>query len=161
MRGKPFALVGGLPARVSFSVSHSGEHGLIATTPEGRIGVDVEERSARRDMEGDIPLLFAPGEQTELAAAGGARKVELFYSLWTMKEALLKAAGLGLALDTTSFEIPLPMCRGARKCLLRIPPMPAVEWRLENLGDSRFAAALARETLAGRDGERGRGLRAP
>ncbi|MCY3590925.1 MAG: 4'-phosphopantetheinyl transferase superfamily protein [Acidobacteriota bacterium] len=143
--GKPFALVGGLPAPVSFNVSHSGRHGLIAIAPRGRIGVDVEDRRARRDMDDDIRLLFAPGEQAGLASAEGDRKAELFYSLWTMKEALVKAAGVGLRIDTTSFEIPPAMSRGATSCLVRLPVGPSVRWRLENLGNRRYAAALAVE----------------
>lgn len=147
--GKPFALVDGCAAPVSFNVSHSGRYGLIAIAPRGRIGVDVEDRRPRRDLEGDIRVLFAPGEQAEFAKADDARKMDLFYSLWTMKEALAKASGVGLALDTTSFEIPSAMCRGRRMCLVRLPMAPSVDWRLENLGNSRFAAALAFEVPPG------------
>lgn len=149
--GKPFALVGGLPAPVSFNVSHSGRHGLIAMAPRGRIGVDVEDRKARRDMDDDIRLLFAPGEQAGLASAEGSTKAELFYNLWTMKEALVKAAGVGLRIDTTSFEIPPAMSRGATSCLVRLPVAPSVRWRLENLGNRRYAAALAVEEVPAAD----------
>ncbi|MDE2691871.1 MAG: 4'-phosphopantetheinyl transferase superfamily protein [Acidobacteriota bacterium] len=149
--GKPFALVGGLPAPVSFNVSHSGRHGLIAIAPRGRIGVDVEDRKARRDMDDDIRLLFAPGEQAGLASAEGDRKTDLFYSLWTMKEALVKAAGVGLRIDTTSFEIPSAMSRDATSCVVRLPVTPSVRWRLENLGNRRYAAALAVEDLPAAD----------
>ena len=143
--GKPFALVGGSRAPISFNVSHSGRHGLIALAPQGRIGVDVEDRMARRDMDGDIRLLFAPGERAGLASAEGSGKADLFYNLWTMKEALVKAAGIGLRIDTTSFEIPPAMSRGATSCLVRLPVAPSVRWRLENLGNRRYAAALAVE----------------
>ncbi len=149
--GKPFALVGGRPAPVSFNVSHSGRHGLIAIAPRGRIGVDVEERKARRDMDDDIRLLFAPGERAGLASVEGSRKAYLFYSLWTMKEALVKAAGVGLRIDTTSFEIPTAMSRGATSCVVRLPVTPSVRWRLENLGNRRYAAALAVEDLPAAD----------
>ncbi len=96
-------------------------------------------------MDGDIRMLFAPGERAELAAARGTRKVDLFYSLWTMKEALVKAVGTGLSLDTASFEIPPSMYRGARRCVIRLPETSSLRWRLENLGNLRFAAALAHE----------------
>ncbi len=149
--GKPFALVGGSRAPISFNVSHSGRHGLIALAPQGRIGVDVEDRMARRDMDGDIRLLFAPGERAGLASAEGSGKADLFYNLWTMKEALVKAAGIGLRIDTTSFEIPPAMRRGATSCLVRLPVAPSVRWRLENLGNRRYAAALAVEDLPASD----------
>ena len=49
--GKPFARIRGLEAPISFNVSHSGVHGLIAVSPRGRIGVDVEEPTSRRNLD--------------------------------------------------------------------------------------------------------------
>lgn len=148
--GKPYALVDGIPSSVSFNVSHSENHGLIALAPAGRIGVDVEERSTRRDPDGELRTMFAPVEQKELARATGRSKVHLFYTLWTMKEALLKGIGEGLARDTSTFEIPPPMYRGMRSTVFRFPDAPSVGWRLVNLSNSRFAAALALELGTGR-----------
>ena len=143
--GKPYALVNGIPNPVSFNVSHSEKHGLIALAPAGRIGVDVEERSTRHDPDGYLQTMFAPAERAELARATGRSKVDLFFTLWTMKEALVKGLGVGLARDTSAFEIPSPIYRGMRSVVFRFPDAPAVGWRLENLGTSRFAAALAWE----------------
>lgn len=143
--GKPFALVGGTPVPISFNVSHSGKHGLIAFAPEGRIGVDVEERVTRHDLDGEIQTVFAPGERAELASASGDEKVHLFFSLWTMKEALIKALGVGFSLDISRFEIPLAMCHGMSTSVFRFPQIPAVRWWLENLGNASFAAAIAHE----------------
>ena len=145
--GKPFARVGGVAVSVAFNVSHSGRHGLIALAREGRIGVDVEERMAKRDLDGFIRLLFAPGEREALEAAGGSRKVDLFYSLWTMKEALIKAVGAGLSMDTAKFEIPPAMVRGERRGVFRFGDTPAVTWRLQNIGNPEFAAAIAHERV--------------
>ena len=143
--GKPVALVRGRPAPISFNVSHSGSHGLIALAPEGRIGVDVEERRARPDPDGPIRTVFAPAERAELAAAHGTSKVDLFFALWTMKEALIKALGIGFSIDTSTFEIPAEMRRGSRSSVFRFPHAPTVSWRLENVGNARFAAAVAHE----------------
>ena len=109
-------------------MSHSGRHGLIALAREGRIGVDVEDRAAKRDLDGYIRLLFAPGERDALEAASGSRKVVLFYSLWTMKEALIKAVGAGLSMDTAKFEIPPAMVRGERRGVFRFGDSPDVTW---------------------------------
>ena len=130
---------------MSFNVSHSGNHGLIALAPEGRIGVDVEQRDTRHDPDGPIRTVFAPAERAELAATCDARKVDLFLTLWTLKEALVKALGVGLSLDLSAFEIPPAMRRGSSATTFRFPQDPAVAWRLENLGNSSFAAALAHE----------------
>ena len=149
--GKPFALVDGAPAPVSFNVSHSGCHGLIAVAAGGRIGVDIEERVIRHDIDGVLRTAFAPDEQADLAAASGRRKTELLFRLWTMKEALIKALGSGLSLDTASFTLPAGLRRGAvRSALFRFPWMPGVEWVLSDLSNAGFAAALAHDGAAER-----------
>ena len=144
--GKPFALVQGIPASSSFNVTHSGQHGLVAFAPAGRLGVDIEERVSRRDIDGLITTVLGPAEQAELALARGYHKLHLFFSLWTIKEALLKALGLGFSLDISQFEIPLDMRRGMKKSIFQFPHLPAINWRLENLGTEHFAAAIAHET---------------
>ena len=143
--GKPYALVRGTLAKVSFNVSHSGDHGLIAVASEGRIGVDAEERRPRRDLDRDIRSLFAPAERNEFERLNRDQRLNLFYDLWTMKEALVKADGAGLALDTARFELPVAMVRGSRSAVLKIPARPLTSWRLERCGDARFAAAHAQE----------------
>ena len=143
--GKPYARVGGMRAPVSFNVSHGGRHGLIAFAPAGRLGVDVEERNARRDLDGIAQTVFTPAEQAELALVHGAQKTRLFFSLWTMKEALIKALGTGFSLNPSRFEIPPALRRGRCAGVFRFPHAPATGWRLENLGNARFAAAIACE----------------
>ena len=154
--GKPFALVDGVAAPVSFNVSHSGKHGLIALAPQGRLGVDVEERVTRIDLDGVSEIVFGPGERADFALVRGREKFDLFFTLWTLKEALIKALGTGFSLDPSRFEIPSPMRHGARKDIFRFPHMPNVGWRLENLGNEDFAAAIAHEldpTLVRAEGE--------
>lgn len=144
--GKPGAFVGGAPVPTSFNVSHSGEHGLLALAPHGRLGVDVEERNLRHDPDGHIRKVFAPSEQEALAAARGAHKTRMFFRLWTLKEAVIKALGTGFSLDTSTFEIPSSMYRrGARRASFRLPRLPQVRWLLEDLGNTDFAAAVALE----------------
>ena len=144
-RGKPFALVDGVLAPVSFSVSHSGRHGLIAVAPTGRVGIDVEDRAARADMDAVAAMTFAPVERAELAAASGGRRTDLFFTVWTTKEAIVKALGVGLSRDLRRLEIPRAMRRGAKQAVLRLPDLPTEIWQLENLGSPEFAAAIATE----------------
>ena len=143
--GKPFALVDGVAAPVSFNVSHSGKHGLVALAPRGRLGVDVEERVDRLDLDGISEFVFGPDEQADFASTRGREKFHLFFTLWTLKEALIKALGTGFSLDPARFEVPQAIRRGARKGMFRFPWIPNVEWRLENLGNADFAAAIAYE----------------
>ena len=144
-RDKPFVLVNGSPAPVIFNVSHSGSHGLIAVAPKGRIGVDVEERAPRRDFHILIEAAFGRNEQAALNNASGEDRTHLFYKLWTIKEALIKALGAGLSYDPADFEAPPSMRNGAVSDAYRFPRIPALQWRVDDLGNERFAAALARQ----------------
>ena len=141
--GKPFALVDSAPAPISFNVSHSGKHGLIAVAPSGRLGVDIEERTHRRDFDRLIEAAFGPNEQIDLKRERASGGFHLFYKLWTIKEALIKALGTGLSLDPATFEAPATMRRGATASAYRFPHIPEVNWRIEDLGNEQFAAALA------------------
>ena len=142
---KPFAVLNGSPAPVGFNVSHSGEHGLIAIADRGRVGVDVEEFSSRPNLDGIIETVFGPEEQGELALVRGRRKLRLFFRLWTIKEALIKAVGMGLYMDMSGFEVPIAMRRGNPVSLFQFPDAPTVRWRLEYIGNGDFAAAVAHE----------------
>ena len=156
--GKPFATVDGRRADVGFNVSHSGRHGLIAIGAHDRLGVDVEERVSKRDLEGIGSLVYGSTERRLLAAATGRDKVHLFYRLWSMKEALIKALGSGFSLNPSRFEVPPAMLQGERSGSFRFPHAQSSEWRLLDLGEPRFAAALAyrvsppeRATTVGRE----------
>ena len=142
---KPFALLNGEPASVSFNVSHSGSHGLIAFASEGRIGVDVEERASRRDFDRLIEAAFGENEQAALTRERKRGGTFLFYKLWTIKEALIKALGTGMSYDPANFEAPAPIRNGAVSGVYRFPEIPAINWRVDDLGNEDFAAALVQE----------------
>ena len=78
-----------------------------------------------------------------LGAAVGAQKVHLFFRLWSMKEALIKALGTGFSLNPSRFEVPEAILCGARSGDFGFPHSPASTWRLHDLGEPRFAAAVA------------------
>ena len=141
--GKPFALLDNTPVPISFNVSHSGRHGLIAIAPKGRLGVDVEERTDRRDFDRLIEAAFGPHEQIDLKRERASGKFHLFYKLWTVKEALIKALGTGLSLDPATFEAPAAMRQGATASAYRFPHIPEANWHIEDIGNEQFAAALA------------------
>lgn len=68
----------------------------VAVTTAGPVGVDVE-REAATDFDGFAGVALAPGESAP-TAADRARA-------WTRKEAVLKAAGLGLAEDLRAVRV--------------------------------------------------------
>lgn len=143
--GKPYALVGGTRAPVSFNLSHSGLHGLIAVDRAGRIGVDVEVRLPRPDLSDTVRTVMTPLEARALSRFPKSEKDHQLYRIWTLKEAIAKALGMGFSLDLTGFSIPAAMLDGTRTCEFRFPHAPSVRWRLEDLGTPLYAAALVLE----------------
>ncbi len=151
--GKPFALVDKEPAAISFNLTHSGKHGLIALIPNGRLGVDVEEYVPRKDFDELSEAVFGPHEQSALACVRGRDRIQLFFRLWTIKEALIKALGLGFTLDVSQFEVPQALHQG-RISIFRFPQLPEVRWHVEYIGNENFSAAIAHELLPSQLGDR-------
>lgn len=143
--GKPFAQIDEMPNPISFNVSHGGSHGLIAVAPHGRLGVDIEERISREDLGNLTDAVLGPNEEREFALLRGNRRTHFFFRMWTLKEALIKALGVGFSQDPAKFEVPLAVRRGAKTGTLRIPNLPRTEWRVDDLGTDAFAAAVAIE----------------
>ena len=146
--GKPFAMVDGVRAEISFNVSHSGDHGLIAVRPMGGLGIDVEQRQPRRHMDLVIGTVLTEMEQAALINAEDTDRTDLFLDFWTMKEALIKGLGTGLYTDPATFELPTEMQRGAKRGAFRFPDLPTVTWQLDNIGNEAYAAAVACESIA-------------
>ncbi len=151
--GKPFATVSARPATVSFNVSHSGKHGLIALAPAGRLGVDVEAYVARRylDQLSVSSSWFAAHERDALARASGDDKVHLFARLWTIKEALAKARGTGLRIGGAALEVPPALLHGTT-CTFQFAHEPEAQWRGDYIGNDEFAAVVVQEILGGQRG---------
>lgn len=93
-------------------------------------------------------MVFGAEERAAVITASGERKVERFYRLWTVKEALVKALGTGLYLDVSSFQAPLGLLHGETGAESRFPQLPDVAWWVEDLGTGDFAAAIAHEMIA-------------
>ncbi len=144
-RGKPVALTGGTPASISFNVSHSGANGLIAHAPAGRLGVDVEERRPPRNLDMLIDSVLDDQERSACALLPDPHKTDMFLRLWTIKEAIIKAMGIGHALDVSKVRAPAALLHGADSGMFRSDEPHHGVWQLECLGDDRFAAALAYE----------------
>lgn len=81
-----------LPVPGAFSIAHSGGRVLCAWADRGGVGVDVEQ--VRPVQPGDYVDLLSADEKAGIA--GAADPSQAFLRLWTVKEAVAKAAGLGL-----------------------------------------------------------------
>lgn len=93
-RGKPV-----LEEPLFFNVSHSADLILMAVSADRAVGVDVERR---RDVERVAALIerwLTPAERESVVriAHSGLTLSEAFLRVWSLKEARLKALGVGIA----------------------------------------------------------------
>ena len=90
---------------VAFSVSHSGDRGVVAFAPGvSRIGVDLERVRPRPFLDRLAARTLTPDALATWSAAPRAEQLERFLRAWTMKEAYLKATGVGIT--TTLCAVP-------------------------------------------------------
>ncbi|MGE5467388.1 MAG: 4'-phosphopantetheinyl transferase family protein [Ignavibacteria bacterium] len=87
------------------SLAHSGEWLACAATPSGRVGVDIEALQPRDWPSLHDGFLHPSEAEWVMAVDGHARDVRA-YSYWCLKEAGLKALGIGavLPLDAIAFS---------------------------------------------------------
>ena len=142
-RGKP-RLDGG----PSFNLSHSGRHLLIAVTPVGRVGVDVEQRRAVPDLDSLAALVCTPGEAEAIRALPDAtparERSRAFIRTWVCKEALAKAIGAGVTVPLETFEMRHDGGRGNRLLRARWPAEESARWQVHAVdAPPRTEAAIA------------------
>lgn len=82
--------------RLSFNVSHSGQHVLIAISDRRTVGIDVERIDPILDWQALVDLVCTEDEQRVLREESAWLQRQSFFRCWTAKEALLKALGLGI-----------------------------------------------------------------
>lgn len=96
--------------RLRFNISHT--RGLVAclVTRDIDCGVDVEVQRQVEDMEALAARVLSPAERSDVMALPESLRPERFFSYWTLKEAYVKARGLGLSLplDAVSFDLSAP-----------------------------------------------------
>jgi len=89
-------------SKLFFNVSHSNSSFLLGFNHLGRIGVDIEKLSGSEDIPSLIKYAFSD-EESNYCKSGNL--AERFTKAWTLKEAFLKAAGVGLVEDLTSVTV--------------------------------------------------------
>ena len=94
-RGRPY-LEG---CSLDFNLSHSGDWVVAAFFRLGRVGVDIEQVKSERKLRAIARRFFSADEALQVEQG----PAEVFYRLWTGKEAALKMTGQGISgvLDST------------------------------------------------------------
>ena len=137
VRGRPF--LAGPGGDLDFNLSHSGDCALIGLVQGARIGVDVEVRRPLPDALRIARAHFAPDEAEALAAHPPFAREEAFFTLWTRKEAVVKASGVGLSGSLAAFSVTVPP---SAPRLLR-PASECTAWTLATIAACPSHAATA------------------
>lgn len=116
--GRPELSKDGSPP-LRFNLSHTTELVACAVTRAETVGVDVEHTARKADLAAIAKASFAPEELADLNRLTEAAWRDRFFDLWTLKEAYIKARGLGLS---------LPM----QQCIFHVEPGAAESIRFSS-----------------------------
>jgi 4'-phosphopantetheinyl transferase len=139
--GKPETRASGGRADIQFNLSHSGDYCLLAVRKDYPVGIDLEEV---RDLPHAMEIAarqFAQAEAKLLSRVKDDARRDMFFALWTHKEAVIKALGATLAdLDRMTFEIDPT----GHPQLISFDGSRSIEFSLKRLdAPPGYAAALA------------------
>lgn len=101
--GKPFITINDIPHQLQFSLSHSGTSFVFAFNLNEAIGADVETIVHGNDYSSVIQNYFSEDEKQQLE--NSSSRENLFYQLWTQKEAIGKVSGQGVS-DIKNLRLP-------------------------------------------------------
>jgi 4'-phosphopantetheinyl transferase len=104
--GKPY-LRGSSGQQITFNLSHSEHHGLLALAQGREVGVDVEVERQLSDLYDLARQIMSSSEFQKFELLDSDLADATFFGLWTRKEAILKAVGTGLSIDPRRIDLGL------------------------------------------------------
>jgi 4'-phosphopantetheinyl transferase len=121
---------------------------LVAVTSGGEVGIDVERVRPMPDALRLAERFFSTAESDVLKELPPPEQGAAFLNLWTRKEALAKATGLGITNSLTRFEVAM----GAEAVVQAIDgdARLAAQWTLRSFkpAPGYLAAAAVRSPAA-------------
>ncbi|MEX0963469.1 MAG: 4'-phosphopantetheinyl transferase superfamily protein [Pseudohongiellaceae bacterium] len=102
--GKPAICAAQNSEPLYFNLSHSGQRAVLAVSRLEDIGIDIEFAKKARRVEAIAQRFFSATEVAQMLTLPKALQLDRFYELWTLKEAYIKACGMGLAIPLQHFS---------------------------------------------------------
>lgn len=102
--GKPRLKTAAGETGIQFNLSHSEGLAIYVFTCDRRVGVDVECIRVVDEMEQIVEQFFSARERALFRVLPAGVKQEMFFNLWTRREAFLKAIGNGLSYPPDTFD---------------------------------------------------------
>lgn len=102
--GRPEISYACCSSKLRFNLSHTNGLVACAVVSGADIGVDVEEIRRRESLLKMADAVFSAQEADALRCVSKEAQVARFFDYWTLKEAYIKARGMGLALPLNGFS---------------------------------------------------------
>lgn len=101
--GCPFIAPQQASGGLHFNVSHTSGLVVCAVTRGRALGVDIEYEPRKSGTAKIAKRFFSPQEVQALERLPESERRERFFAYWTLKEAYIKARGMGLAIPLKDF----------------------------------------------------------
>lgn len=88
-----------------FNLAHCNGWAAYVFSWEQPVGIDLEHIRPLPDVDDLVQRFFSQRESTLIRSLSGEKKWDMFFQIWTCKEAILKAHGSGLTTALDQFEI--------------------------------------------------------
>jgi 4'-phosphopantetheinyl transferase len=134
------------PAMLEFNITHSADDWLLAVSAGRPVGVDFESFRTCFD-EGALAMsILSPAERRAAAGMHEERRRKFLQRCWVVKEASLKATGVGLSVPLDSFDAALLPAFG-RMIAPSLPGGGASAWQVLELpaNEGSQAAVVIRD----------------
>ena len=113
----------------SFNLTHSCDFAACAILYGAPIGIDAEDIRRPINVAEMAARSFHPSERRLLKRIAAVERVEMFFRIWTLKEAIVKTTGHGLRIEPQLFAVDPDRGRAIVPGELGIP----TRWRLAEL----------------------------
>jgi len=97
--GRPEVVNPGLPP-IRFNLSHTRGLAACVVTLSRDCGIDVENICGRHNPTGVAKRMFSKNEYEHMQRLIGHEQLEYFFTRWTLREAYVKARGIGISFPT-------------------------------------------------------------
>jgi 4'-phosphopantetheinyl transferase len=158
--GKPFL---DPDCGVQFNLSNSVDLVVCIVSEGAELGIDVESLARSHQIMNVAERVFSKAERAQLDELDGAAKLNRALSLWTLKEAYIKARGMGLALPLEKISFSFGGVEGIHLEIDSDVDINPRRWRFCSFDHAghRVAVVVEQENVAGMDLWEARPLLAP
>ena len=128
-------------------------HADSAAASAAEVGVDVESLARAEEIVPLAARVFSPAERAQLEALPAAARPDRALSLWTLKEAYIKARGMGLSLPLQQISFLFDGPNADRPDAIRFEVATGIDdnprrWRFYRFDHAGHRIALAVEAAA-------------